>query len=290
MFVEPYHKLKNLFDNEDDALLYLLRNDYINEYKTCNKCGSETKLYLNKKLFICKSYKCRKSISPLNGTIFSKLKLPLNIQLHILCYFLGKVPNTFISSWLNIDKNTVTSYTKLFRKYIKNKELMTPSKRLGGIGKIVEMDETKSAKRKYNKGRRIEGAWVIGGIERSANIRNGYKNLFLRTIKDRNCTNIDEIVKRYVKPGTTIYTDCWKGYNNLKNIGYIHKTVNHSKNFVDPITKAHTQTIEGTWSYLKRSILPRHRNNKNIMIHLKEFQWRRKNRKNNLWIEFLKDD
>ena len=34
--------------------------------------------------------------------------------------------------------------------------------------------------------------------------------------------NINLIVKRYVKKSTTIYTDLWKGYNNLKNIGYIN--------------------------------------------------------------------
>lgn len=29
--------------------------------------------------------------------------------------------------------------------------------------------------------------------------------------------------------GTHICTDSWKGYNNLKNLGYTHSTVNHTK-------------------------------------------------------------
>ena len=29
------------------------------------------------------------------------------------------------------------------------------------------VDESKIAKRKYNKGHKVEGAWVIGGFERS---------------------------------------------------------------------------------------------------------------------------
>lgn len=41
-------------------------------------------------------------------------------------------------------------------------------------------------------------------------------------------------IKKHVAPGSEIHTDIWKGYCNLKNYGYIHKTVNHSENFVDP--------------------------------------------------------
>jgi transposase-like protein len=292
MFIEPYNTLKEIFHDENKALLYLIDKNYVNKYENCDNCGKPTKLNLSKKLYVCKFYKCRKSKSPLNGTLFNKLRLPINIQLHILYLFLGKVPSTFISSSLNIDKNTVTSYNKLFRKYIRNKQLVSPKIKIGGRNTIVEMDETKIAKRKYYKGRKIEGAWIIGGIERSMlknKVNNENKKLFLCPIKDRNCTNIDEIVKKYIKKGTTIYTDCWKGYNNLNKIGYKHKTVNHSKHFVDPITKVHTQTIEGTWSGLKRSLIPKYRNKKEIMLHIKEYQWRKKNRENNLWARFLKD-
>lgn len=70
---------------------------------------------------LCKFYKCRKAISPLKGTVFNKLILSLNIQLHVLYYFLGKVPCSFTASTLGISRNTVSSYNKLFRKHIKNK-------------------------------------------------------------------------------------------------------------------------------------------------------------------------
>lgn len=264
----------------------------INKYDTCLKCGKETTLNLNKKLYVCKYYKCRKAVLPFNGTIFSRLRLPINIQLHILYLFLGKAPSSFISASLNIDKNTVSSYNKIFRKYLSEKQYFSRNRKIGGRNKIVELDESKIGKRKYNRGHRVEGAWVIGGIERSIlknKIKNENKKLFLYPIEERNISNIDEIIKKYVKKGTTIYTDSWKGYNNLKNIGYKHKTVNHKENFKDPITNVHTNNIEGTWNGLKQSIIPRNRNKKYILLHLREYQWRRKNREYNIWKKFLKD-
>lgn len=292
MFIESYKNLKHIFDNEDNAINYLIENNYVNKFDNCDKCNHSMKLNIKKKLYVCKYYKCRKALSPLQGTIFNKLRLPLNIQLHVLYLFLGKAPSSFICSSLQIDKNTVSRYNKLFRKYIKDKQLINPKNKIGGRNEIIEIDETKIAKRKYNKGHRVEGAWVIGGIQRSRlknKITNENKKIFLEPIEERNIENINEIIKKYIKKSTTTYTDCWKGYNDLNKIGYKHKTVNHKKTFKDPITGIHTNTIEGTWNGLKQSIIPRNRNKKDIVLYLREYQWRKKNREYNIWKNFLKD-
>ena len=40
----------------------------------------------------------------------------------------------------------------------------------------------------------------------------------------------------------------------LKSLGYIHVMVNQSENFVDPFTGAHSNTIEGVWSQVKKKL------------------------------------
>ena len=50
----------------------------------------------------------------------------------------------------------------------------------GGEGIIVEIDETKVAKRKYHEGHRVKGVWVIGGVERTDT-----RNFFAMRVPDR---------------------------------------------------------------------------------------------------------
>lgn len=192
----------------------------------------------------CNNYKCRKAYSTLHSTIFSKMKLPLHIQLHLLNYFILKMPSNTIASTLQITRNTTTLYSKISRKYIKNKEQFSKNIKTGGRNKIVEIDESKILNRKYNKGHKVEGCWIIGGIEKSI-LKNKIKNekMFLVLIEKRDIDGIDTIINLYAEKGITIHTDCWKGYNNLKNMGYKHKTVDHKKYFNDPNVGVHTNTI-----------------------------------------------
>ena len=84
MFIEPYRKLKHIFDSEEKAIMYLIENSYINKYDICMNYNFEMKLYTKEKIFRCKNYRYRKYISPFKGTIFNKIKLPTNIQVHLL--------------------------------------------------------------------------------------------------------------------------------------------------------------------------------------------------------------
>ncbi|KAK9694844.1 ISXO2-like transposase domain [Popillia japonica] len=113
--------------------------------------------------------------------------------------------------------------------------------KLGGPGIVVEIDESKFGRRKYHKGHRIEGQWVFGGFER------GTGRVFMVPVEQRGTNTLLPIIKQWIKPGTTIISDCWKAYDVLHQEGYEHLKVNHSITFKDPETGAHTNSIESSW-------------------------------------------
>jgi hypothetical protein len=58
---------------------------------------------------------------------------------------------------------------------------------------------------------------------------------------------MEHLIQKHVEPGSKIHTDESKSYSRLERLGYEHYVVNHTNNFVDPITDTHTQTIETNW-------------------------------------------
>ena len=66
----------------------------------------------------------------------------------------------------------------------------------------------------------------------------------------------------------------------------VHRTVNHSQYFVDPMTGVHTNTIEGSWAAIQAKIPFRCRTAEYVGMHLLDFIWRRNN-KGKLWRAFL---
>ncbi|GBL63928.1 hypothetical protein AVEN_221020-1 [Araneus ventricosus] len=81
-------------------------------------------------------------------------------------------------------------------------------------------------------------------------LKEGAKGVFC-VLEDRTAETLIEITKKYVEPGSTVLSDCWKYYNGLTAEGYVHYTVKHSQNFKDPVTGVHTNGIEGTWSAIR---------------------------------------
>jgi transposase-like protein len=60
---------------------------------------------------------------------------------------------------------------------------------------------------KYNCGKRVDGVWVFGGVER------GTGRCFLLVVQNRTATTLLAFIKEWIKPGTTIISDCWKSYD-----------------------------------------------------------------------------
>eukprot|EP00731_Ephydatia_muelleri_P013452 Em0007g762a len=84
------------------------------------------------------------------------------------------------------------------------------TEKIGGVGKVVEIDESKFGKRKYNRGRRREGQWVLGGVER------GSDEMFMQIVPS---ATLLPVIIANVKPGTEIHTDEWRSYARLNRRG-----------------------------------------------------------------------
>ena len=82
------------------------------------------------------------------------------------------------------------------------------------------------------------------------------------------------LIQKHVAAETKIITDCWKGYTNLEKYGYVHETVNHSTNFVDPDSGAYTQTIEASWWALRARLSRDGIKDDTMIDHICEYLWR----------------
>jgi transposase-like protein len=176
---------------------------------------------------------------------------------------------------------TICGYYDYYRKLVSD-SLDEEDFTIGGPDVIVEIDESKFGKRKYHRGHAVEGAWIFGGVERTEE-----RKVFLVQVDDRSENSLLTKIEKHILPGSIIYSDLWKSYYGIEEkLNLRHFKVNHSINFVDPESGVHTNTIEGTWSGVKRKIPVRNRNRSSIDEHLLEFVWRRKNL-SSLWNSFL---
>lgn len=146
--------------------------------------------------------------------------------------------------------------------------------KLGGPGIILEVDETKLGKRKYNRGHRVEGVWVICGVERTE-----AKKAFCVPVEKRDKDTLNKVVSENVYEGSIVYTDCWRAYNGIgESCKVEHRTVNHSRFFKDPITGVCTNSVEGFNGALKAAVIRQHRTEKFAAGSVSAYVWKRQSR------------
>ena len=100
---------------------------------------------------------------------------------------------------------------------------------------------------------------------------------FVQIVPDRRAVTLLPIIQAHVQPGTVIHSDCWASYRRVSSLTNVasHSTVNHSIEFVNPVTGAHTQHIESYWNRIKIK-LKRMRGvtEDQLPSYLDEFMWR----------------
>lgn len=119
----------------------------------------------------------------------------------------------------------------------------------GLLSGIVEADETYIGgirKKSIQQNQWDNKQAVFGVVERGGRIK-------ARQVKTTGARVLLPEIQQNVSQDVTIHTDEYGSYRRLEKLGYSHTTVNHSTlEYVRGA--AHTNTIEGFWSQLKRSI------------------------------------
>jgi transposase len=239
-----------LFFNDDVCLDWLMEQRYPGNTALCSYCKVERKHHriTSKKAYAC-DY-CGTYVSPMAGTIFEKSRTPLRLWFYAI--YLMSSTRCGISA-KQIQRECGVTYKTAWRMFKQIRTLMSEDVRLEGSS--VEADETFHGAPKKNQhiSRRREGTHkdkqpIFGIVERKGRV-------IARVVPNVKEKTLLPIIATHVLPKSTIYTDNYVSYDNVRWMGksYRHHRINHSAG-VYVQGHVHTQTIEGFWSLLKRGI------------------------------------
>jgi hypothetical protein len=266
--------------NAHEAESFLREYNVFYAQLPCPKCGDMILANPERRSFRCNRRSCNVEFSQRKHTLFYGSQLNCAQILHLAYVWLNRCSQTQAINQTGNSPNTVTTFYKHFRQLVAS-TLDDEDTQIGGPGIIVEVDETKLGKRKYNQGHRVDGVWIVAGVEKTVE-----RKIFLMKVQNRSAETLLGIISTHVKPGSIIHTDMHRGYSQIESkLGIQHVTVNHSRHFRDPLTGVHTNTIEGNNNALKIMIKPRNRT-QSVDEHLAEFIWRRKCGAD-IWGEFI---
>ncbi|KCZ78687.1 hypothetical protein H311_00278 [Anncaliia algerae PRA109] len=235
----------------------------------------------------CEFYRTTRSIR--SNSIFEDFRCSImDVYLIIYSWSIDKPIKSIVTEF-DIPKRTIIKIYKILRSLV-NRHLEADPIRLGGINKVCQIDESLFChKVKAHRGRAPETSlWVFGIVDTSFSPAKGYMEI----VPDRSARTLLPIIRKVCKPGTIIHSDEWSAYGQIQSqLGFIHKTVNHSYYFVDPDTNTHTQNIESYWNKQKLKLKAlRGVRRADLPFYIAEFIWK-ENYKNDIFntlIEVIK--
>lgn len=146
---------------------------------------------------------------------------------------------------------------------------------------IVEVDETylggqmknKRKKDRLKLGKNRRGYGTVKQPVFGIYCRKG--KVWAEIVPGIEAKDLQPLVEKQVKKGSTICSDGWRAYTGLAAKGYLHRLVDHSKNEYTDNKGYHINSLEGFWGYLKRKLTAKGGIRKErLPIYLGEYVWR----------------
>lgn len=231
------------FPDDDTCLDYMFEQAY-SQILACPKCGIVNPGYYrvrNRKCFECKD--CGNQIHPLANTIFHKSSTSLKDWFYVI--YLFSVTKNGVSA-KEIERHLGVTYKTAWRIARQVRALMQQTG--NPLTDVAEVDETYIGGKHRRKGMFDNKTAVIGIVEK----KKDSGQIKAIATKQADATVALPFLRSSIAAGTVVHSDESRIYTRVRR-QFDHEFVNHSKlEYVR--AGVHTNTIEGFWGQLKRSI------------------------------------
>lgn len=231
----------------------------------CPKCGTVNEAtQLHGKAHRPGVYKCnacREQFTVTVGTLYERSKVPLNKWLaatHLMMASKKGMSALEIGRLLGLSKKTAWFLCHRIRESMRETTFAAP---LGGQNKVVEADESYVGGKEGNKHKSKRQPGMQGGkgkepvfslVERDGKVRSFH-------LADVTAKNLGTVLHAQIDKKSYLMTDDAPQYVKIAEVFSGHATVNHSaEEYVRLGGFVHTNTVEGFFSIMKRSIYGTH--------------------------------
>jgi len=260
-------EFESRFCSEDACVGYLRKMRWPDGF-VCPSCGGRKAWKTGRLLLHCAG--CGHQVSVTAGTVFQGTRKPLQMWFRAMWWITSQKNGASAKS---LQQNLgLGSYQTAWAWLHKLRRAMVrPGRdRLSGL---VEVDETYVGGREAVPGRAAEDkTLVVIGVERKGRALGRTR---MAVVSDASRDQLCGFVQAAVEPGTTVRTDGWQGYRNLKNRGYVHDRILQQRSSEEPSELL--PGVDRIASLLKRWLLGTHQgavSPPHLPYYLDEFTFR----------------
>ena len=168
-----YDDLVARLQDKERLIHWLMDEGLMAKERSCLICAEEMCLTRCEDRSGGLKWECRKQVngkrhksevSIRKGSWFDSSKMTLEEILKLTYWWCQDLDQAQIKHELGIAESTGVDWDSFCRE-VYEIILLENGGKLGGKGKVVQIDESKFGKRKYYRGHHVEGQWVFGGIK-----------------------------------------------------------------------------------------------------------------------------
>ena len=269
-YPRTFNEFDKFFPDEEACRAYLLRLRWPDGFR-CPRCESLAPPWLTGRGYLhCRE--CEGEVSITAGTVFERTRTPLRTWFLAMWFVTSQKHG---ASALGLQRvlglgSYQTAWTWLHK--LRRAMVRQGRDRLSGQ---VEVDETYvGGEEQGARGRRTERKAIVA-IAVELHDPKGFGRIRMRRVADVSAASLTPFVCDMVKPGSTIHTDGWNGYNDLPKVGFERRAIVVSATG-DPASVA-MPAVHRVASLLKRWLLGTHQGavrNQHLDYYLDEFTFR----------------